>query len=82
MLNTKVKKQIEVIANEHGFTYSQVIGRDRSRPLDDVRSMVVRILRDDWRMSYQSIGDALGGRSHVTIMSFLKKKQHKPFAPR
>jgi chromosomal replication initiator protein len=59
---------IEVVAAHYHTTTEMLTGRDRSKEIAWARQVVMYLLREETEASLPSIGEALGGRDHTTVM--------------
>ena len=64
-------EQVREIAQAHGLTWDDMVGRSRTWRAVNARVQVMRYLRDEHHWSYSEIGRFLK-RSHATVMHFLK----------
>jgi chromosomal replication initiation ATPase DnaA len=64
---------IEAVAKKFGVPVNQLIGKSRERSMVDIRSALVKTLRDDWHMSYPKIGELIN-RDHTTAMNLYRRK--------
>lgn len=68
------KDIITAIAQDHGFTYEDMIGPSRLKPLSHARQEAMWTCRQvmtkdgQHRYSYPFIGRCLGGRDHTTVL--------------
>jgi len=67
---TVIKEEAEAA----GLTAADVVGRSRVPRCVDARTKVAIRLREQYDMTLQAIGAALGGRDHSTILHSLTKK--------
>ena len=83
MKNTdiKIKNPLEFIAKTAklaGLKTEDITGPSKVRYMVDIRALVVRILRDEWKMSYPSMGRFLN-RNHATVMRLYRRKPSAEF---
>ena len=64
---------VAAIAEKHGFTKAQLLGKSRVRSLVDARSEAAKALRAKG-LSLPRIGQLLGGRDHTTILNLLRRE--------
>lgn len=57
-----------VVDNVGGITAADLLGRRRTEPLASARQMAMYFLRHAYGWSYSSIGRAIGGRDHGTVL--------------
>lgn len=51
-----------------GFTFEQLLGKSRYRPLSEARQLTMKLLRTKGKLTYMEIGSYLGGRHHATAL--------------
>ena len=73
---TNPRQLIRVIAKKHDIKMVVLIGKSRRREVVDIRSALVKSLRNDWHMTYSAIG-RLMNRDHATAMNLYSRKQKK-----
>ncbi len=59
---------IDIVTEFYGITKPEVLSSSREKRLSLPRQIVMFLLREDLRLSYPAIGQALGGRDHTTAM--------------
>jgi chromosomal replication initiator protein len=59
---------IETVAVFYNTTTGELTGRDRTKEIAWARQVAMYLLREETEASLPSIGEALGGRDHTTIM--------------
>jgi chromosomal replication initiator protein len=64
---------IETVAAFYNMTVNVLTGQDRSKEIAWARQVAMYLLREETESSLPSIGEALGGRDHTTIMHGYKK---------
>lgn len=70
---TNPRQLLEVVAKKHGVSITSLVGKTRQRDIVDIRSALVKSLRNDWNMSFPAIG-RLFNRDHSTIMHLYQRK--------
>jgi chromosomal replication initiator protein len=77
-ISKKPEEIIEVIAKYYNVNPILLSGKTRRQDIVYPRQMTIFILRDVFNISYQLIGEKLGGRDHTTIIhSYEKIKEEK-----
>lgn len=64
---------INATASRFDLTIDALLGRDRTKEVARARQIAMYLLREEGKMSFPQIGDALGGRDHSTVMSAYEK---------
>ena len=73
---------IEIVSKYYSTNPTLMSGKTRRQDIVYPRQICVYVLRDFLNVSYQSIGEKLGGRDHTTIMhSYEKMKKEKDDNP-
>lgn len=80
-----VKQIIQSVANFYGIPEKQLIIKTRKQEVVKPRQVVMYLLREEFKLSYPSIGGKIGGRDHTTVMHACEKinellKNDGPFA--
>ncbi|MGA9191167.1 MAG: chromosomal replication initiator protein DnaA [Anaerolineales bacterium] len=63
-----VDQIIAAVAKHFGVNEDRMLSRDRSRDVALPRQIAMYLIREETDSSLPSIGDALGGRDHTTVM--------------
>jgi len=77
--NTKAKKLISAkevvkkIAEFYDITEENIYEKTRKKEIVKPRQLIMYILREDFGVSYPSIGQKLGGRDHTTVIHSCEK---------
>ncbi len=77
--NTKPKKNISIkdvmklIANFYNISEDSVFDKTRKKEVVKPRQVIMYILREDFNVSFPSIGDKMGGRDHTTVIHSCNK---------
>ncbi len=72
--NTKQKKNIstkdviKLISDFYNISEDSVFDKTRKKEVVKPRQVIMYILREDFNISFPSIGDKLGGRDHTTVI--------------
>jgi chromosomal replication initiator protein len=67
------KKLVEIVANYYNIDKDNIYKKTRKKEFVVPRQIVMYILREDFKHSYPSIGEKLGGRDHTTVMHSCEK---------
>lgn len=59
---------LSAVVRVTGFTFEQLLGKSRYRPLSEARQLTMKLLRTKGKLTYTEIGSYLGGRDHSTIL--------------
>jgi chromosomal replication initiator protein len=77
--NTKPKKTISIkevmklIANFYNISEDSVYDKTRKKEVVKPRQVIMYILREDFNVSFPSIGEKMGGRDHTTVIHSCNK---------
>ncbi|MDO8430599.1 MAG: chromosomal replication initiator protein DnaA [Candidatus Taylorbacteria bacterium] len=77
--NTKPKKNISIkdvmklIANFYNISEESVHDKTRKKEVVKPRQVIMYILREDFNVSFPSIGEKMGGRDHTTVIHSCNK---------
>jgi chromosomal replication initiator protein len=77
--NTKPKKLLSVkdvvktVSEFYNLTEDAIYNKTRRKEVVRPRQVVMYILREDFSVSFPSIGDKLGGRDHTTVIHSYNK---------
>jgi chromosomal replication initiator protein len=71
--NTPVKDVIKAIANFYNISEDSVFDKTRKKEVVKPRQVIMYILREDFNISFPSIGEKLGGRDHTTVIHSCEK---------
>ena len=55
------------------LSIEKLLGRDRTKEVAHPRQIAMYLLREEAKISFPQIGEALGGRDHSTVMSAIDK---------
>jgi chromosomal replication initiator protein len=64
---------VDLVARKFNLTAEKLLGRDRTKEVAFPRQIAMYLLREEFKISYPQIGEALGGRDHSTVMSAIDK---------
>ncbi len=68
-----VKDVIKTIANFYNVEEDSIYDKTRRKEVVKPRQLIMYILREDFDVSYPSIGEKLGGRDHTTVIHSCEK---------
>lgn len=66
--NASVKDVIKLISDFYNVSESSVLDKTRKKEVVKPRQVIMYILREDFNISFPSIGEKLGGRDHTTVI--------------
>jgi chromosomal replication initiator protein len=64
---------VKKIANYYGVDEQSIYEKTRKKEIVHPRQVVMYILREEFSISYPSIGDKMGGRDHTTVIHSCEK---------
>lgn len=68
-----IKEVVKMIANFYNIEESVIYEKTRKKEVVKPRQVAMYILREDFNISFPSIGDKLGGRDHTTVIHSCEK---------
>lgn len=71
--NISVKNVVDKVAEFYGIDEDSIYEKTRRREVVRPRQIIMYILREDFRISYPTIGAKLGGRDHTTVIHSCEK---------
>jgi chromosomal replication initiator protein len=71
--NTPVKDVIKLISSFYNISEDNVFNKTRKKEVVKPRQVIMYILREDFNISFPSIGEKLGGRDHTTVIHSCEK---------
>lgn len=71
--NTSIKEVIKIVSNYYNVTEESILDKTRKKEVVKPRQVIMFILREDFNISYPSIGEKLGGRDHTTVIHSCEK---------
>lgn len=71
--NISVKSVVDKIAEFYGIDEESIYEKTRRREVVLPRQIIMYILREDFNISYPTIGSKLGGRDHTTVIHSCEK---------
>jgi len=71
-----VKEVVKVVSEFYNLAEENIYNKTRRKEVVKPRQVVMYLLREDFNVSFPSIGDKLGGRDHTTVIhSYNKMKE-------
>jgi chromosomal replication initiator protein len=67
------EKIVTQVAEYYKLSIEKLLGRDRTKDVAHPRQIAMYLLREEAKISFPQIGEALGGRDHSTVMSAIDK---------
>lgn len=67
------KEVIKIIADFYNIEETSIYEKTRKKEVIRPRQMTMYVLREDFKISYPSIGERLGGRDHTTVIHSCEK---------
>jgi chromosomal replication initiator protein len=64
---------VSQVAEYYKLSIEKLLGRDRTKEVAHPRQIAMYLLREEAKISFPQIGEALGGRDHSTVMSAIDK---------
>jgi len=64
---------IKTIANFYNIEEESIYEKTRRKEVVKPRQLIMYILREDFDVSYPSIGEKMGGRDHTTVIHSCEK---------
>lgn len=74
---TRWKVIVKEVCEQHGVTFSQVIGRQRSRPLVAARFEAYFRLSEETGFSLPQIGKLMGGKDHTSVLHGIRMHKQR-----
>jgi len=71
--NISVKEVVKTVAGFYNIEESSIYEKTRKKEVVKPRQLIMYILREDFGVSYPSIGEKLGGRDHTTVIHSCEK---------
>ncbi|MBU1046342.1 chromosomal replication initiator protein DnaA [Patescibacteria group bacterium] len=66
--NISVKEIVKIVAEFYNIEQDIIYKKTRKKEVVKPRQLIMYILREDFNVSYPSIGEKLGGRDHTTVI--------------
>jgi chromosomal replication initiator protein len=71
--NSSIKEVIKTVAEFYGITENEIYEKNRKKAVVKPRQIVMYLLREDFDVSYPTIGEKLGGKDHTTVIHSYEK---------
>lgn len=71
--NVSVKNVVDKVAEFYGIDEDSIYEKTRRREVVRPRQIIMYLLREDFNISYPTIGAKLGGRDHTTVIHSCEK---------
>jgi len=71
--NISVKDVVKIVAGFYNIEENSIYEKTRRKEVVKPRQLIMYILREDFNISYPSIGEKLGGRDHTTVIHSCEK---------
>ena len=71
--NVSVKNIVDKVAEFYGIDEDSIYEKTRRREVVRPRQIIMYLLREDFNISYPTIGTKLGGRDHTTVIHSCEK---------
>ncbi len=71
--NISVKNVVDKVAEFYGIDENSIYEKTRRREVVRPRQVIMYLLREDFHVSYPTIGSKLGGRDHTTVIHSCEK---------
>ena len=71
--NISVKNVVDKVAEFYGIDEDSIYEKTRRREVVRPRQVIMYLLREDFHVSYPTIGSKLGGRDHTTVIHSCEK---------
>ena len=68
-----VKEVVKIVSDFYNIDEESIYNKTRRKEIVRPRQMVMYILREDFGISFPSIGEKLGGRDHTTVIHSYEK---------
>jgi chromosomal replication initiator protein len=68
-----VNEVVKTIANFYGIEEASIYEKTRRKEVVRPRQVIMYLLREDFHISFPTIGDKLGGRDHTTVIHSCEK---------
>ncbi len=68
-----IPEVVRIIANFYGVDEASIYEKTRRKEVVRPRQVIMFLLREDFKISFPTIGDKLGGRDHTTVIHSCEK---------
>ncbi len=71
--NISVKEVVKIVSDFYNIEEESIYNKTRRKEVVKPRQVAMYILREDFNISFPSIGDKMGGRDHTTVIHSYEK---------
>lgn len=71
--NISVKEVIKLVTEFYNISEDSIFDKTRKKEVVKPRQVIMYILREDFNLSFPSIGEKMGGRDHTTVIHSCEK---------
>ena len=71
--NVSIPDIVKIISDYYSITEDFIYNKTRRKDIIKPRQIIMYLLREDYDISYPSIGEKLGGRDHTTVIHSYEK---------
>ncbi|MEK7463738.1 MAG: chromosomal replication initiator protein DnaA [Patescibacteria group bacterium] len=71
--NISIKEVIKLVSDFYNISEDSVYDKTRKKEVVKPRQVIMYILREDFNVSFPSIGEKMGGRDHTTVIHSCEK---------
>ena len=71
--SVSIKEVVKTIANFYGIEEGSIYEKTRRKEIVRPRQVIMFLLREDFKISFPTIGEKLGGRDHTTVIHSCEK---------
>ena len=71
--NVSVKEVIKLVSDFYNIDEESVFDKTRKKEVVKPRQVIMYLLREDFNVSFPSIGEKMGGRDHTTVIHSCEK---------
>ena len=71
--NVSTKDVVKLVSDFYGINESSIYEKTRKKEVVKPRQIIMYILREDFSISFPTIGQRLGGRDHTTVIHSYEK---------
>jgi len=74
--NVSVKEVVKIVSDFYSIEEESIYEKTRRKEVIRPRQIIMYLLREDFNISYPSIGQKLGGRDHTTVIHSCEKMKN------
>jgi chromosomal replication initiator protein len=74
--NVSVKDIVKIVSDFYSIEETSIYEKTRRKEVIRPRQIIMYLLREDFNISYPSIGQKLGGRDHTTVIHSCEKMKN------